>query len=70
LESFDDFLRSFFLGGYRPTLPVLIYGRLFSGLSPETGAITTLVLVLSILVGFGGEFLARRSNARTQAQMP
>jgi spermidine/putrescine transport system permease protein len=22
LESFDDFLRSFFLGGYRPTLPV------------------------------------------------
>jgi len=60
LESFDDFLRSFFLGGYRPTLPVLIYGRLFSGLSPEIGAITTMVLLLTVAVGLCGERLLRR----------
>ena len=62
LESFDDFLRSFFLGGFQPTLPVLIYGRLFSGLSPEIGAVTTLVLLLSILIGLAAETLARRSK--------
>lgn len=57
LESFDDFLRSFFLGGYQPTLPVLIYGRLFSGLSPEVNAIATIVLVLTVSVGVAGERL-------------
>jgi len=62
LESFDDFVRSFFLGGYRPTLPVLIYGRLFSGLSPEIGAVTTIVLVLTIAIGLGTEALVRRSR--------
>ena len=53
LESFDDFLRSFFLGGYQATLPVLIYGRLFSGLSPEINAIAAIVLVLTVSIGFG-----------------
>jgi len=62
LESFDDFLRSFFLGGYRPTLPVLIYGRLFSGLSPEIGAIATLVLALTLSVGLSGEWLFWRTR--------
>lgn len=62
LESFDDFLRSFFLGGYRPTLPVLIYGRLFSGLSPEVNAIATIVLLLTISLGFAGERLSRRGR--------
>jgi spermidine/putrescine transport system permease protein len=51
LECFDDFVRSFFLGGCQPTLPVLIYGRLFSGLSPKVNAITTIVLALTISVG-------------------
>jgi len=63
LESFDDFLRSFFLGGYRPTLPVLIYGRLFAGLSPEIGAATTLVLALTMAVGLSAEWLFRRARA-------
>ena len=63
LESFDDFVRSFFLGGYRPTLPVLIYGRLFSGLSPEIGAITTMVLVLTVAIGLGTEALVRKSRS-------
>jgi len=48
-----------FLGGYRPTLPVLIYGRLFSGLSPEIGTIPTMVLLLTVCVGLYGERLLR-----------
>ena len=45
LTSFDDFIRSFFLGGYDPTLPVLIFGRLRSGLTPEINAVATIVMV-------------------------
>lgn len=53
LTSFDDFLRSFFLGGYDSTLPVLIYGRLRSGLTPEINALSTLAL------GAGGLMISR-----------
>ncbi len=48
LASFDDFVRSFFLGGYQPTLPVLIFGRLRSGLTPEINALSTLILIASV----------------------
>ncbi|MEO8715037.1 MAG: ABC transporter permease [Acetobacteraceae bacterium] len=64
LESFDDFLRSFFLSGVRPTLPVLIYARLHSGLSPEINAIAALVLILTLAFGFSAERQLRRAGAR------
>jgi spermidine/putrescine transport system permease protein len=51
LNSFDDFVRSFFLGGYEPTLPVLIFGRLRSGLTPEINALATLTLLAALAVG-------------------
>ncbi len=51
LNSFDDFVRSFFLGGYEPTLPVLIFGRLRSGLTPEVNALATLTLLAAIALG-------------------
>jgi len=51
LTSFDDFIRSFFLGGYDPTLPVLIFGRLRSGLTPEINAVATLVLLVGCAAG-------------------
>jgi len=49
LTSFDDFIRSFFLGGYDPTLPVLIFARLRSGLTPEINAVSTLVMLVMVL---------------------
>lgn len=51
LTSFDDFVRSFFLGDDRSTLPVLIYGRLHGGLSPELNAIATCVLLVAVAFG-------------------
>ena len=51
LTSFDDFVRSFFLGGFRPTLPVLLYGRLHGGLTPELNAVASLVFAAAVLVG-------------------
>lgn len=65
LTSFDDFVRSFFLGGYRATLPVLIYGRLHGGLTPEINAISTLVLAVAGLAGVFGASCAR-SNGLAQ----
>lgn len=49
LSSFDDFVRSFFLGGYRATLPVLVYGRLLGGLTPEINAIASITLAVAAL---------------------
>jgi len=63
LVSFDDFLRSFFLGGFEPTLPVLIFAKLRSGMSPEINAISTIVLLLTAALGIWAERFMRRSRA-------
>ncbi|MEM9578092.1 MAG: ABC transporter permease [Pseudomonadota bacterium] len=62
LLSFDDFVRSFFLGGYDPTLPVLIFAKLRSGMSPEINAIATVALVLTAAIGIWAERFTRRMN--------
>jgi len=60
LLSFDDFVRSFFLGGYQPTLPVLIFAELRSGMSPEINAISTVVLLITAVLGLWAERSMRR----------
>ena len=62
LLSFDDFVRSFFLGGYEPTLPVLIFAKLKSGMSPEINAIATVALLLTAVIGVWAERFTRRMN--------
>ena len=62
LLSFDDFVRAFFLGGYEPTLPVLIFAKLRSGMSPEINAISTVVLILTAILGLWAERSMRRLN--------
>lgn len=62
LLSFDDFVRSFFLGGYQPTLPVLIFAELRSGMSPKINAIATVVLLLTAAAGLWAERSMRRLN--------
>lgn len=64
LLSFDDFIRSFFLGGYEPTLPVLIFSKLRSGMSPEINAIATVVLVITAGLGLYAERATRRTRSR------
>lgn len=65
LLSFDDFVRSFFLGSYQPTLPVLIFAKLRSGMSPEINAISTVVLVITAILGIWAERSMRRMNKGT-----
>jgi len=63
LNSFDDFVRSYFLGGYDQTLPVLIFGRLHSGLTPEINALAALSLILAAVTAIV-IFVVRRSIFR------
>lgn len=64
LLSFDDFVRTYFLSGYEATLPMLIFARLRSGLSPEINAMATIVLVVTAILGLYAERLTRRNRSR------
>lgn len=64
LLSVDDFVRTFFLGGYRPTLPMLIFAKVQGGMSPEVNAMATLVLIVTVGVGLYAERLTRRARSR------
>jgi spermidine/putrescine transport system permease protein len=63
LSSIDDFVRTFFLGGYQATLPMLIFAKIQGGMSPEVNAIATIVLVVTAAVGLWAEHFTRRSRA-------
>lgn len=62
LLSYDDFVRAFFLGGYEPTLMVLLFAKLRAGMSPEINAISTIVLVVTAVAGLWVERATRRQN--------
>jgi spermidine/putrescine transport system permease protein len=48
--SLDDFVTTFFVGGAgSTTLPIYIYGLIRIGVTPEVNAISTIMLVVSIL---------------------
>ncbi len=70
LASFDDFIRSFFLGGYQATLPVLVFGRLRSGLTPEINAVATLVLLTACALGTMADMMSYRATRRRAAVRP
>lgn len=61
LTSFDDFVRSFFLGGYEPTLPVYIFGQLRTGMSPAINAVAAVILLITAVLGLLAERTMRRS---------
>lgn len=49
--SLDDFVTTFFVGGAgSTTLPIYIFGLIRVGVSPEVNAISTIMLVISILM--------------------
>lgn len=69
LLSFEDFVRSFFLGGFKQTFPVLLFSRLRFGFDPGLAAISTLVLVTTTVVGLYAERYLRRRGLRAEANL-
>jgi spermidine/putrescine transport system permease protein len=60
--SFDEFAVAFFLVGTEATLPVYLYSQLrFPSRLPLVVALTALVMVTSILIVLGTEWLQRHS---------
>jgi spermidine/putrescine transport system permease protein len=64
LISLDDFVITFFMAGVgSTTLPVYIFGQLKFGVSPAINALSTFVLLFSLLLlGIGAIFSARASR--------
>jgi spermidine/putrescine transport system permease protein len=61
--SLDDFLISMFLADAgQTTLPVYIYGMLRVGVSPEVNAVSTFLLLFSVLIVLAALFLQRNSR--------
>jgi spermidine/putrescine transport system permease protein len=64
--SWDEFIVAFLLSGFDPTLPVVIWSMLRTGLNPQTNAAGTLVFLVSLAAGivFEVALLRRRRDAR------
>jgi spermidine/putrescine transport system permease protein len=63
--SFDDFVITFFVSGVgSSTLPLKIYSMIRFGLSPAINALSTVVLVVTMILIFGGSrIFMRKENA-------
>ncbi len=68
LLSFEDFVRSFFLGGFDQTFPVLLYSRLRFGFDPGLAAVSTIVLIATTCLGLFAERILRGRRARSSQQ--
>lgn len=62
--SWDEFIVAFLLSGFDPTLPVVIWGMLRTGLNPATNAAGTLVFVVSLVAGIVFELFLMRRKAK------
>jgi spermidine/putrescine transport system permease protein len=64
--SFDDFVITFFVAGVgSSTLPLKIYSMIRFGVSPAINALSTVVLVATMVLIFGGSrVFMRKENAR------
>ena len=67
--SFDEIVVSLFLKGRENTLPLLIWGRLRLGLSPEINAAATIITVVSLIGVISSTLLLSRSS-RTLRNSP
>ncbi|MCS6773996.1 MAG: ABC transporter permease [Anaerolineae bacterium] len=62
--SLDDFVTSFFVAGVgSQTLPVYIWGQIRRGITPEINAISTVMLILSIVLVILSQALQRRQSS-------
>jgi spermidine/putrescine transport system permease protein len=63
--SFDDFVITFFVAGVgSSTLPLKIYSMIRFGVSPTINALSTVVLISTMVLILGGSrFLVRREDA-------
>jgi spermidine/putrescine transport system permease protein len=66
--SWDEFIVAFLLSAFDPTLPVVIWSMLRTGLNPQTNAAGTLVFALSLVaaVCFEVTLMQRQGDVRSR----
>jgi spermidine/putrescine transport system permease protein len=57
--SLDDFVIAFFVAGSVTTLPIYVFSSIRRGVTPEINVIGTTVMLFSLTVLFGAQFLLR-----------
>jgi len=62
--SFDEFIMAFFVAGSDTTLPIYIYSSIRRGITPETNAIATIVLVISLTLLVAAQVLLQAKARR------
>ncbi|WP_429842059.1 ABC transporter permease [Brevibacillus sp. FIR094] len=66
--SLDDFIISFFVAGPNSTtLPLYIYGLVKRGVSPEVNALSTLLIVSTVLLVVVAEVFRRKDSKNNQS---
>jgi spermidine/putrescine transport system permease protein len=64
--SFDDYvITSFTTGPGSSTLPIFIFGQVKRGVTPETNAVAAMMLVFTLVILLGGQWLLTRNSRRT-----
>ena len=61
-ESFDDPVISFFTIGIENTLPILLWGLLRYGITPEVNALASVTLLISLLTAIAAEVVLRLNS--------
>jgi spermidine/putrescine transport system permease protein len=62
--SFDEIVVTLYLKGRDSTLPLVIWGRLRRGLSPEVNAAATVIIAVLFVLVVASSLLAGRSTAK------
>ena len=63
--SFDDFvITSFVSGPGSSTLPLYVFGQIKTGVTPATNAVAAMMLLITLAVLFGGQWLTSRGGGR------
>jgi spermidine/putrescine transport system permease protein len=65
--SWDEFIVAYLLSGFDPTLPIVIFSLLRTGLDPQTNAAGTLVFLVSIVAAIIFELIRIRKTTRDPA---
>ena len=67
--SFDDYvITSFVSGPDSQTLPLYVFGQTRQGVTPLTNAVAALMLVVTLTILLGGQYLIGRQSRRTGAR--
>jgi spermidine/putrescine transport system permease protein len=61
--SFDNIVLTFFLTGFQKTLPLEFWGRIRFGLNPATNAVATLLLLFSVILLMGSNWIMREEKS-------